>query len=237
MIRTVLFDVDGTLYDFRHADGLAVGDLKAYAAEHFGWSAEEYTERQQAAMADIGRYAGTSGGYRSREVRYQNMLERAGLPLFPHAREMSRIYMETLISNMIPEEGAAEWIRALRAEGRRIGFASDATAFMQLRKLVKLDLLRYFDFAVTAEETAVEKPDPRFFSRCLEKCGCAPEEILFIGDHYEKDYLGAKAAGFHAVWYNPHQEAKREDDVVLRAYSRAPALLRKLEDEAGKEEL
>ena len=225
VIRTVIFDVDDTLYDFHHADHIAVEKLISYTAEQFGWSREEYLNRQKNAMADVRRFTETSGGYRTRILRYQRMLESAGLPIWPHALAMCRIYIETLLDNMIPEKGIAEWMGSLKKQGIRIGIASDATTLQQFLKLEKLGLLPFIDFMVTSEEAGTEKPSARFFERCSEKCLCDPDEVMFIGDNPEKDYAGAEHAGYHAVWYNPSCKQSMYPMIELRSYNEAPDLL------------
>jgi putative hydrolase of the HAD superfamily len=45
----------------------------------------------------------------------------------------------------------------------------------------------------------VEKPDPRIFRAALDALGVAPEEALYVGDLYEVDVVGARAAGISAV--------------------------------------
>ena len=228
MIKTVMFDVDDTVYDFHHANACAVENLADYTSVHFGWSKEEFLEKQKAAMADIKRFTGTSGGYRTRLLRYQNMLEAAGIPIEPHAMKMSCIYRDTLLENMKPEEGVEEWMRSLRAQKILILIASDATAQQQFMKLERLGLLQYIDAMVTSEEAGVEKPDPKFFERCNEKSRCQPCEVMFIGDNPEKDYFGASLAGYNAVWYNPLHKSNSKSMRELNHFSEAPVLLEEL---------
>ena len=228
MIKTVIFDVDDTIYSFHAANEAAAGQLALYTRDNFGWSKEEFLERQKNAMADVKRFAGTSGGYRARILRYQNMLEAAGLRIFPHARIMSSIYQNALLENMVPEPGVEDWMRYLISRHIRIGIGSDATAMQQILKLEKLGLLKYVDFMVTSEEAGVEKPDQRFFERLNEKTACLPGEVMFIGDNPKKDYAGAVNAGYNGVWYNPNKIISELPMRELHHYSEAPALLAEL---------
>lgn len=228
MIRTVMFDVDDTLYSFHHANECAVAKLAEYTTAHFGWSRDEFLSRQKAAMADVKRFTGTSGGYRTRLLRYQNMLEFAGLPIYPHALEMSNIYRDAILDNMIAEEGAEDFMRFLKMRNIRIVVASDATAFQQYLKLEKLGFISYIDAMVTSEEAGVEKPDPKFFERCNEKSKCLPCEVMFIGDNSEKDYIGASQAGYNAVWYNPKSKPSEKNMQEIKNFSEAPVLLSKI---------
>jgi putative hydrolase of the HAD superfamily len=45
----------------------------------------------------------------------------------------------------------------------------------------------------------VEKPDPRFFEIALERSGARPETTIHVGDLYEVDVRGARAAGITPV--------------------------------------
>ena len=236
MIKTVVFDIDDTVYDCFHADSIAVNALASYTKEQFGWDKEEYHSRQKAAMADIRRYVGLSGAYRSRLLRYKVILEMADLPIWPHARRMQDIYFNTLLDNMVPEEGIADWMQYLRDRNIRIGIGTDAITQQQFMKLEKLGLLPFIDFMVTSEEAGIEKPDPQFFARCNEKIKCLPEEVMFIGDNPEKDYKGSDAAGYYAVLYNPLYKQYPVPMRELHRYKDAPALLEALNSERNAED-
>ena len=45
----------------------------------------------------------------------------------------------------------------------------------------------------------VEKPDPRFFEIALERSGARRESTIHVGDLYEVDVRGARAAGIEPV--------------------------------------
>jgi putative hydrolase of the HAD superfamily len=49
----------------------------------------------------------------------------------------------------------------------------------------------------------VEKPDPRIFRMALERMGIEPEDAVYVGDVYEIDVVGARAAGMRAYLIDP----------------------------------
>ena len=65
--------------------------------------------------------------------------------------------------------------------------------------LAAAGLRHYFDVVIDSALVGVEKPDPRIFHAALEALGVAPEEALYVGDLYDIDVLGARAAGLDAV--------------------------------------
>ena len=56
-----------------------------------------------------------------------------------------------------------------------------------------------FDIVVGANTIKKEKPHPDVFRHALSKLNVEPEEALFVGDHVDNDYKGAKAVGIHAL--------------------------------------
>jgi putative hydrolase of the HAD superfamily len=141
---------------------------------------------------------------------------------------MDELYWGTLIEAARPSEGAVELMGDLKRQGIRIGIGTDMTARIQLRKLTELGMLPYVDFLVSSEEVGAEKPDLRFFARCVEKAGCESWECLFIGDNLKKDVLGAQNAGLKAVWYCPEGNPTETDILQIAKLAQLPELLLRL---------
>ena len=126
----------------------------------------------------------------SRNLRIQNLLERWKQPLFPHLKNLYRMYWGTLLESSQAEPGAAACMEALKRMGISVGIGTDMTARIQFRKLEVLGLLRHMDFFVSSEETGTEKPHPAFFARCVKKAGCPAKECLFVGDSLKRMFRG-----------------------------------------------
>ena len=50
----------------------------------------------------------------------------------------------------------------------------------------------------------VAKPDPAIFAPVLDGLRADPQEILYVGDTYQSDVLGARAAGLQVVQLDPY---------------------------------
>lgn len=206
-IKSVLFDIDNTLYDYDSADAQAKEAVYAYCWKQFGWKVSETKSHLQEAKIQMKNHTQKVSGKdmavtHNRLIRFQKMLENQHLPLMPHAIALYNIYWDTLISSMEVSEGSIDYIKSLKQNGIRIGIATDMTAYIQFRKLEKLSLLSLVDFVVTSEEAGCEKPEKAFYELCIKKAGCLPKECLMIGDSLEKDILGAKAAGMQAMQFH-----------------------------------
>lgn len=218
MIKTVLFDIDNTIYDYNKANQKAIEQVYQYCQENFQWEKsftktllyEAQQEERQVLSSDC-------AALHNRLIRYQLMLEKQGKNLFPHVQNLYHTYWDTLLNTMDPEPGIQELFEQLRRQNLKIGIATDMTAYMQYEKLKRINLLSYVDFIVSSEEVGVEKPNEKLFYRCAQKAACKPCECLMIGDSLEKDVKGAIHAGMKVLWYCPDKtvfsDAKENKDI------------------------
>lgn len=211
MVHTVIFDIDNTIYSYDDANKKALIHVYDYCQAQFGWAPDLTKEKLNDVQKEIYHSLGSShAAIHNRLIRFQNLLEREGLPLEPHAMALYDAYWDNFLTYMVPSPGIHEFIAKVKADGVKIGIATDMTAHIQYRKLKQLQLLDKVDFIVTSEEAGVEKPDQKLFLLCVQKAGCKPHECLMIGDNPQKDIEGAKAVGMHALLYE--QSANKEND-------------------------
>ncbi|MEP0132478.1 MAG: YjjG family noncanonical pyrimidine nucleotidase [Eudoraea sp.] len=90
---------------------------------------------------------------------------------------------------------------------------------VQTRKLVNANIFGYFDQVINSEMAGVKKPNPEIFELALKKANAAADKSLMVGDNIEADILGAKAAGFHALHFNAHNDPKHEHCVMIHNLS------------------
>ena len=69
-------------------------------------------------------------------------------------------------------------------------------------ELEKHGLAEHFQFVMVSAEYAVRKPNVLLFDTAAAKLGMKPQDIWFIGDRWEIDIAGAKAAGMTPVWFH-----------------------------------
>ncbi len=65
---------------------------------------------------------------------------------------------------------------------------------------------RFFQFFTSSRDLHSEKPDPLFFLKIASILGVKPEECIHIGNVYEKDVVGAAAAGMRTIFFNEKNE-------------------------------
>lgn len=234
MLHAIVFDLDGTLYDYDPAHAAGFAAVTAYAVERFGLTPEDFRALHREGDRVLRAHAGESvAAIHSRLLRYQLMCELLGQPI-THAPRMAEAYWTAFLREVKPEPGTRETLLRLRKLGYRVGVGTNMTAGRQYEKLELLGLLEVLDFLVTSEEVSVEKPDARLFALCAQKAGCEAARCLFVGDDAEKDVWGAQRAGMQTV-YLARKDALPElpaETALLRRVSELPDLLERRDHDA-----
>jgi len=99
-----------------------------------------------------------------------------------------------------PFRQVRETLLALKRNGIVLGALSDFPIKNKL-KFLKLDDL--FDFSLSSEDTGYLKPNPIPFQQMIREFGIDPEEILYVGNSYKYDVIGAAATGMRTAWLKP----------------------------------
>jgi putative hydrolase of the HAD superfamily len=191
MIRAVLFDLDGTLYD-RDAVAAVLFERQYRAFEHDlqGISHERFLRDVQAM---------DEHGHGEKETGYGRLVRSWGLgdALAPRLIEH---FWATYDDLCAPNDDTARVLSELRRRGFKLGVITNGGGNRQRRKLARLGLDRSFDAILVSGEEGVHKPDAEIFRRALARLGVAAHEAIFIGDHPVADVAGAHDAGLLAVW-------------------------------------
>ena len=72
-------------------------------------------------------------------------------------------------------------------------------------KLRECGLTPFFGEVITSEMAGAKKPERKILDLAIELTGADPETSVYIGDDLLVDALGAQNAGWHSIYYNPHQ--------------------------------
>jgi putative hydrolase of the HAD superfamily len=156
-----------------------------------------------AATRAVEGVAGVAAGRSDRErarVYLEALFAGAGVPagrMHEVARTLQRLHQDWhLWCRTVP--GTVEALDRLRAAGLRLGVVSNSDGRVA-EALEAAGIRDRFDVILDSALVGVEKPDPAIFRAALTALDVAPEEALFVGDLYDVDVVGARAAGIEAV--------------------------------------
>src|SRR5204863_386245 len=99
-----------------------------------------------------------------------------------------------------PFPDAASTLKALRAQGKRLGVITNGRQAIQNGTIDALGLRPLVDAVLISEAEGVRKPSQAMFERAAARLGVGVAECCHVGDHPDVDVAGARAAGMKAVW-------------------------------------
>jgi phosphoglycolate phosphatase len=191
----VIFDKDGTLFDFKRSWGVwAARMLRALSSD------EAHAHRMGRAVGyDLasGRFDPQSPviAATNDEIAMALMAELPGQSLRDVAGRLHGMAAE---APMIPATDLPEVLGRLRAMDLKLGVATNDSARAAHAHLAAHDILGLFDFVAGADSGHGAKPEPGMLRAFARQMGLAPARVAMVGDS-RHDLLAGRAAGMVTV--------------------------------------
>ena len=183
-LKAVAFDVDGTLYPnasmYLHSVGLALGNLRLI-------------KTLELVRLQLRNHPDASDDFHRVQARL--MAKNLGItPERAYALVEGRVYTRwyRIFRKLRPFPGLAATLGAFRSAGLKLAVLSD---FPIRNRLADLGLAGPWDLAFSSEETGYLKPHSQPFEVLAQRLGLACSDILYVGNSYTYDVLGAASAG------------------------------------------
>lgn len=210
-MKALIFDVDDTLYDQiqpferaleRHIEVAREQieplylSFRRYADEVFEATAigkmslkDSHIYRMKHALADFG-YQVSDATALAIQIDYD---------YFQGQIELSPVFPEIF-----------SWCQA---QGIAMGIITNGPYRHQLRKIRTMGLVNWFELehVLISGQVGITKPNPAIFQLMEERLEISGEDICYLGDSFENDVVGAKAANWKAIWFN---HRKRVEPIV-----------------------
>jgi HAD superfamily hydrolase (TIGR01549 family) len=134
---------------------------------------------------------------------------------------------------LAPYDDAVPCLVELKAEGYTLGVVSNLDGDLDAL-CGELGIGEYVAVVMSSRKAGAEKPSPRIFQAALALADAAPAEAMHIGDQYNGDVAGARAAGMMPVLLDREGLLGHYRDVLrISDLDGVPALVRRLNAERG----
>lgn len=215
LIKTVVFDVDDTIYDqqdpFRQAIQKVIPNVlekdmhdiyirfRHHSDENFPkvlaklWSLEKMRERRIVdSLTDLGYPAIDQ----EQALLFQEVYE----------KELDNIKMH-------PE--VKKTLNYLKEKHIPMGIITNGPTDHQYKKIKQLHLTNWVDpkHIIVSQATGFQKPEVEIFQLAEKNFDLDPATTLYVGDNFDNDVAGAKNSTWKALWFN-HRDRKLPCDAT-----------------------
>lgn len=220
-IKAVVIDLDGTLLD---------------TAPDIAEAAQRMLRDLGMAPVDLAKIQSFIGNGIANLVKRALTGEMHGKPdedLFAKALPIfQKHYAEVLTRETRPYPGALEGVAALRAAGFPLACVTNKAEIFTLPLLEAMKLKDAFGLILSGDSLPKKKPDPLPLLHAAEFFGCAPDQLLLIGDSLN-DTQAANAAACHVFLvpygYNGGRDVREQNcDAVIESLPEALKLIKKI---------
>ena len=210
-IKAIFFDLDGTLRhsvpsggevftDYVKTLGLPVDEearLRALRWEHFYWASS--VDLRDDLLAHSGETENFWIEYSRRRLIALGASDEWAVEFAPKTSvHMGEFYKP---ESIVPED-VRKTLPQLKESGYILAVISNRDQPFQ-KVLDDHGISEFFDFSMAAGEVNIWKPDPGIFEHGLQRVNLSAGEVLYVGDNYYADVVGARNAGLQPVLYDP----------------------------------
>lgn len=227
MIKTILWDIDGTLLNFQAAESAAVKEC----FKRFGLGActDEMVARYSVLNERCWKMLENGEKTKSEILtgRFEEFFRREGI-VCGCIPEFNAEYQIRLGDTICFNDDCYALIESLRGRVKQYA-VTNGTVVAQEKKLERSGLGALFDGVFISDQIGAEKPSRAFFDAVFGTIGrCEPDEAVIVGDSLTSDMRGGCNAGILTCWYNP--QGKKNElgvrvDYEIRRLQEVEALL------------
>ena len=218
--KTLLFDLDSTIWDFHSAENYALTKLlEQQGVEDVEAYIDVYVPMNRAMWRSLEKD----------EITREELVETRFTKLFDHfgfekdGKELASDYEAILKTQGQTYEGAEALLQALRDAGYDLYAATNGITTIQKGRLSNSPIAKYFKKVFISEEVGAQKPSEVFFERVA---GAIPnydkDKAVIIGDSLTADIQGGINAGIDTIWMNLAAKENRtaiKPTVEVRSYA------------------
>ena len=206
-----IFDLYGTLVDIRTDEGsprLWAHMAELYRREGALYQPDELQSAYVHLVGELENGAESSPAY-AHEAHPEIQLEKVFQQLY-HAKGVEadaalavhtgQAFRKDSTEYLRLYPGAAELLRALRAQGCGVWLLSNAQGIFTRPELEQLGLDSLFDGVYLSSDYGVKKPDSRFYQALLQARNIPPDSAVMVGNDGVCDIEGAQAVGLSTIY-------------------------------------
>jgi len=202
-LKAVIFDIDGTLYPNRsmmiHSTGFFLSHLKLI--RHFNVVRKDLRK-----VGRIDHFEATQAAMLASRMKISSDEARRLIEQVLYG-EWERVFKRVKPWPEIKKE-----LMKLADMNLRLGILSDFPVGKKLEYFGLQDIP--WEVVFSSRDSGYLKPSVKPFRYCADKMELPAEDILYVGNNYRYDVVGARRAGMKTAWVSSKKDRKQADIVI-----------------------
>lgn len=212
MIKAVLIDIDDTIFDFNKCSKNAF--KKTLKKLDLSYKEKDFLYFNE--VNDILWNKQKLGKININEVFIERSIMMS--KYFEHDIE-KEIFNDLFVEFLYDEDEMVDDIEDLLSylsNKYQIYAASNGIYDMQINRLKKSNLDKYFKDIFVSDKMVYEKPDKKFFEKIMNITKYSNKNLIMIGDSIKSDIIGAKNSGIKSIYFNKGNKKISDKDFTYQ---------------------
>lgn len=206
MIKAVLIDIDDTIFDFEKCSKNAF--KKTLKKLDLSYKEKDFSYFNK--VNDILWTKQKLGNINIEKV----FIERSSMMSEYFELDIEKEIFNNLFVEFLYDEiemiDEVEGLLSYLSDKYQIFAASNGVYDMQVNRIKKSNLDKYFKDIFVSDKIGFEKPDKRFFQKIMNITKFSNNDLIMIGDSIKSDIIGAKNSNIKSIYFN--KENKKNSD-------------------------
>lgn len=206
MIKAVLIDIDDTIFDFEKCSKNAF--KKTLKKLDLSYKEKDFSYFNR--VNDILWTKQKLGEINIEEVfTHRSIMMSKYFELDIEKEIFNDLFVEFLYDEIEMVDEVEDLLSYL-SNKYQIYAASNGVYDMQVNRIKKSNLSKYFKDIFVSDKISYEKPDKRFFKKIMDITKYSNDDLIMIGDSIKSDIIGAKNSNIKSIYFN--KENKKISD-------------------------
>lgn len=202
--KGIIFDLDNTLYNYEFCHANAISSVFLFLKQTYP-SVSNILPHYEKIAKNLKKELINTASCHNKSIYFKQLLEQLNLGLESFST-VHELYWTSFFEKIECYDGVKEFVQWNASQNIKIAVLTDYETEYQIVKLEKLGLLPYINIVVTSEEIGKEKPSCQMFLAVLNKMNLSPENVIMIGDNFEKDVVGAVDLNIFTYWFTKNSD-------------------------------
>ena len=187
MIKTLIFDLDDTLYYEKEYVLGAFKEVAYYLGNKYGENKEKLYIRMKEILEELGR--GKVFNIICEENNFYEDIKHL-VDIYRSSRPELKLY-----------DDSKEFLTWARKEKYELGIITDGCSKVQWNKIKDLDIENLVDKVIVTDDLGEEfwKPHKKSYLDMMSYFNINKNECIYIGDNPNKDFIGARELGIKTI--------------------------------------